>query len=47
MMKEFYPNCLPIEYGGYHDLEAYKIKNEFQSEEFIDYSLSMILIKKI
>lgn len=47
LIKEYYPNCLPIEYGGYHDVEGYKIKNEFLLNDFIEYTLTMILIKKI
>lgn len=47
MIKNYYPNCLPMEYGGYHCLESYTIKNQFDVDEFIEYTLSMILIKAV
>lgn len=47
MIKDFNPNCLPMEYGGYHSLESYKIKNHFKLDDFIEYTLSMIMVKNI
>lgn len=46
-VKDCNPNCLPIEYGGYHTLASYTIGKNFKLEDFIDYTLSMILINSV
>lgn len=44
LLKETNINCLPISYGGYHSLSGYVIENDFKLEDFIKYTLSMILV---
>lgn len=44
LLKETNINCLPITYGGYHSLSGYAIENDFKLEDFIKYTLSMILV---
>jgi hypothetical protein len=36
-----------VEYGGYHNLENYKVTKEFKIEDFIEYTLAMIMVKGI
>jgi hypothetical protein len=45
-MKEYNPNCLPKQYGGYH-MEDIKILKDTKFEEFIEYILGLILVKPI
>lgn len=44
LVKENHPNCLPIIYGGYHSLSGYIIDKNAKLDDFIYYTLSMILI---
>lgn len=44
LVKDTNINCLPIAYGGYHSLSGYTIQNDFKLDDFIKYTLSMILI---
>jgi len=46
LIKEYNPNVLPKQYGGYH-LEEVKILKEPKFEEFIEYILGLIMIKPI
>jgi hypothetical protein len=44
LIKETNANCLPITYGGYHSLLSYQIDKNCKLEDFIKYTLSMILV---
>ena len=44
LVKDININNLPIKYGGYHSLEGYKLPNNPNLNDFITYTLSMILI---
>jgi len=46
LIKDYNPNALPKEYGGYH-LEEIKVLKNAKFEEFIEYILGLILIKPI
>jgi hypothetical protein len=48
IIEDYNPNCLPIEYGGYHTLEGfYKSSEESLIDDLIHRIISMILVKNI
>ncbi|MCQ2818059.1 MAG: SEC14 family lipid-binding protein [archaeon] len=44
LVKDTNINILPIKYGGYHSLEGYSFPNNPNLNDYINYTLSMILI---
>jgi hypothetical protein len=48
IIKDYNPNCLPSEYGGYHSIENfYKATEENSIDDLIHRIISMILVKNI
>jgi hypothetical protein len=48
IIEDYNPNCLPIEYGGYHSLDNfYRNSDETTIDDHIHKIISMILVKNI
>jgi hypothetical protein len=48
IIEDYNPNCLPIDYGGYHSLDHfYKSNDELSVDDQINKIMSMILVKNI